>query len=648
MVRFILLGLAAVASSVLGADYSREIAEVESGIRTEAKASWWGFDKEDATKCLQAALDSGVRRLIIDQTGSDWIIQPVFVTRDNQEIVVGENVVLRAKRGEFTGVKDSLLTIGGRKNIVLRGEKGAKLVMNKKDYQDASKYKPAEWRHTINLLSSENVRISDLYIASSGGDGIYIGAHRKYAIPRCKDIVIENVISDDHHRQGISVICVENLLIHKSIFKNTKGAPPQAGIDFEPNNAKQTLINCVVTNCEFSGNAGNGIEHLFSGQNAQTEPFSITYRNCTSYNNNHAAAAVVMRRKKASPLRGNIAFEQCNFLGKVSVVDPGETFGVQLKDCEIKAPEKAEAAIMIGSYFNMESPPLGNVTFERVKVSGAREVLSISHKFGVPMLDSITGSIEFDGKPFDITAFSKEQMAFNARLQQLHTAPIDFEKLSNPPAASQPSAKRNQIRFRGKSAMLLKAARGEKISVELTGVPIGGRQKRSFDVILKKPNGESARIAQLEADRTPMKVEFTADAAGVYQLEADPKRDTVIYNSRHSGQAVYMGKAFQLVSPVGRLYFEVPVGAENFSILIWGGGAGEYIRRVSLRNQKGETVQTLKGFSSLRILTGKRIAGAPAEIWSVDFGGSVEDVGVQFASPLVPLIAMDPALLLRH
>lgn len=34
---------------------------VKSGKRRDANAAWWGFDPEDATENLQAALDSGAR-----------------------------------------------------------------------------------------------------------------------------------------------------------------------------------------------------------------------------------------------------------------------------------------------------------------------------------------------------------------------------------------------------------------------------------------------------------------------------------------------------------------------------------------------------------------------------------------------------------
>ena len=53
---------AAVAQAVPGnAPNPQAVEEVLAGKRTEANAAWWGFDPEDATDYLLAAIDSGVR-----------------------------------------------------------------------------------------------------------------------------------------------------------------------------------------------------------------------------------------------------------------------------------------------------------------------------------------------------------------------------------------------------------------------------------------------------------------------------------------------------------------------------------------------------------------------------------------------------------
>jgi hypothetical protein len=52
------------------------VAQVKSGQRTEANAAWWGFNANDSTECLQAAIDSGARRIVVPYMGAEWIVRP--------------------------------------------------------------------------------------------------------------------------------------------------------------------------------------------------------------------------------------------------------------------------------------------------------------------------------------------------------------------------------------------------------------------------------------------------------------------------------------------------------------------------------------------------------------------------------------------
>ena len=126
----------------------------------------------------------------------------------------------------------------------------------------------------------KNVRIEDLAIRSTGGDGIYLGAD-KLGTP-CEDVTIRRVICDDNNRQGISVISAKNLLIEGCVLSNTKGTPPASGIDFEPNNDRECLVRCVVRDCLFEKNEGNGIELWIGKLTGRSEPISILFENCVS------------------------------------------------------------------------------------------------------------------------------------------------------------------------------------------------------------------------------------------------------------------------------------------------------------------------------------------------------------------------------
>ncbi|MBR0068511.1 MAG: hypothetical protein IJQ00_13015, partial [Kiritimatiellae bacterium] len=75
----ILLSLCALAGAFAASAEARPdlVAQVRAGTCAEARASWWGFDPADATAPLQAALTSGVARLVVDKMPSPWIVTPL-------------------------------------------------------------------------------------------------------------------------------------------------------------------------------------------------------------------------------------------------------------------------------------------------------------------------------------------------------------------------------------------------------------------------------------------------------------------------------------------------------------------------------------------------------------------------------------------
>ena len=96
------------------------IADVHSGKSTVANAAWWGFDPEDATEGLQAASDSGAKRVVVPNMHADWIIQPIQLT-GNQELIFERGTVVTAKRGEYRGRGDSMFTAQNVENLTIRG-----------------------------------------------------------------------------------------------------------------------------------------------------------------------------------------------------------------------------------------------------------------------------------------------------------------------------------------------------------------------------------------------------------------------------------------------------------------------------------------------------------------------------------------------
>lgn len=249
------------------------------------KVSSFGFDAEDSTRFVQAAMDSEHQEIVFDKMPSPWIVTPVK-GRGNKRIVLEEGVEIAAKRGSFTNTGVRLLSFTCCTNIAIVG-RGAKIRMWKEDYSKPP-YVKSEYRHALNFESCSDVTVEGVEIAESGGDGIYLGG--KFA--PCRNVVLRNVVCSGNNRQGLSVISVDGLLVENCVFRDTRGTAPAAGIDFEPNNRRQCAKNVKIRDCAFVGNEGNGIEFALGWFDGGSDPVDIVLENCRSEDNGNAAFKV--------------------------------------------------------------------------------------------------------------------------------------------------------------------------------------------------------------------------------------------------------------------------------------------------------------------------------------------------------------------
>ena len=327
----------------LNAPNPKAVDEVKSGQRAEANAAWWGFNAEDSTEYLQAAIDSGARKLVVPYMGREWIARPLKL-RGNLEVVFEPGVVVLAKKDEFKGKGDSLFSASDASDITLRGY-GAALRMRKKDYQ-TEPYQKAEWRMALDLSGCRRICVEGLSLESSGGDGIYLGATGN--LPYCEDVVIRDVVCHDNHRQGISVIGAVNLLIENCVLSNTDGTAPQAGIDLEPNGPREKLVNVVVRNTRMQNNSGAGILVYLKNLSRESDPVSIRFENC--YVKGGKDAGIALGALKDDGPQGAVEFVNCT-------IEDTQKCGAYVYD---KSPGAAVARFVNCKWKNVATSDPGN------------------------------------------------------------------------------------------------------------------------------------------------------------------------------------------------------------------------------------------------------------------------------------------------
>ncbi|MEB0014189.1 right-handed parallel beta-helix repeat-containing protein [Glaciimonas sp. Gout2] len=205
----------------------------------------------DDTSSIQAAVDQ-----LVGSGGTVLIPDGIYIINAITGIQLKSNITLRMSRNAVLRALPnreahySIINIIGASNVNLIG---GILIGDRDEHLGAV----GEWGMGITLRGVTNVTINGTIVKSAWGDGFYISG-------ASKNVKFCSVIADNNRRQGMSIISVDGMVVRDSIFKNTGGAAPQAGLDLEPNE-KDTVTNVEILNSQFISNIGFGLQFYTQG-----------------------------------------------------------------------------------------------------------------------------------------------------------------------------------------------------------------------------------------------------------------------------------------------------------------------------------------------------------------------------------------------
>ena len=597
------------------------------------KVSDVGYDAGDATAIVQKALDSGAERVVIDAAKGPWTVGPVFA-RSNTTIEFEEGAQLLAKPGEFLPVRSALFNLLSVTNVTLRGL-GAGAVIRMR-YDDYSKppYASAEWRHAVNVMSSKNVRIENLTLADSGGDGIYLGVNRR-GHPN-EDVVIRKCVCDHNNRQGISVISARRLLIEDTVMKNTRGKPPQAGIDFEPNSADEVLEDCVVRNCLSENNKGNGYEFLLSTLKAMSRPVSVTVENCIAHGNASSVSFGAGNDRADDFVKGKVQFVNCKFrnasvAGIYVFSKPADSVRLQFDACEISGCKAGwmGADVQLRN-MGLWQPYVGGIAFNDLKIVQT----SLNHpwfgyheqSFSSVSAGGYSGSVtlsDMKGAHRRIVTLDEKWAAENlpvARPLAMRELPLP----KRPPAVETFDALSGRmssypaLRAMQKTEYAFYAARPGTVRFRATCIGRGGKgadtdQKRELEV--------EEMFGRFKARTLPDPASgehvFSVPQAGLYRLKAGAYRYMLQVDAANVPLAINVWGRLQMMQDDlnGFSLYVRPCGGRAFAFLSCGYGAAG-CHAVQLLSPDGKTVAEAPYVHSWNALE-TSAANAAAGLWEV-------------------------------
>ncbi len=594
---------------------------VAAGKLRVAKASWWGFDPEDSTRALQAAIDSGARKVIVENLGQPWVVDRITLA-SNQEIFFERGVEVLAKKGSFRGTNDALFRANQKENLTLRGD-GATLRMRRFDYAGPG-YEKAEWRHCLSLLSCRNVRVYGLTLAESGGDGIYLGTGQA-GVPN-KNIHIKDVVCDRNYRQGISVINAENLLIENCLLQLTDGTAPRAGIDFEPNLTNERLVNCVMRNCTTRWNGGCGYAIYIPTLDASSLPVSLRFENCRSLGDRGSAVAIYTGNSPAAAVKGSIVFEDCTFEGSgqpgiVVANKPVNGCRLRFDRCVLRDVAQAmpEHSPIVLQAHDSASEPVGGITFSdcRVREATERRLLSYSDLAGGAGVAELSGRLIVErGAKRTVVRLTEQRLAEWIPAARMKVIPrLGLEGVALQPLAAAKAADYSLagIRLRQRAHLVLFARQGEMVRLTLSYRQVAHYSGRALPLVITGPSGGEVTRAEVPFQQQS-EVTFTAPETGVYQVAVDPGANYLqVDRSSHPLCLSAAERPVRLYSSPVELFFWVPPGTREFGVRVCGEGLSEAVK-ATLLDPQGKVVGEVDNQLALHQFVATPVSEA-GEVW---------------------------------
>ena len=199
-----------------------------------------------------------------------------------------------------------------------------------------------------------------------------------------------NVKADNNRRQGLSIVSGKNIEVASSVFSNSTGTAPNAGIDIEPNYPDEFLEGIRITNTTTKNNAGAGIVILIDDFKGTNRVVDITI---TNHNDDGSVYGAYVSRATGA-IAGTITFQNpvwknnrangfcaSNYSSNACTIQVNEPTVI---DCNVAGSTHAvfgSAMLVYREASAVGDANVGNVHIIRPKVYDTRSVRKIVSAF---------------------------------------------------------------------------------------------------------------------------------------------------------------------------------------------------------------------------------------------------------------------------
>lgn len=601
--------LLAMASASMADPRPDLVAKVKAGKLKEARVSWWGFDPNDSTSFLQAAINSRVPRLIVDALPNTWYATPLRCV-SNQEIVFEKGARLAAKRNAFQNKGDTLLTLSLVTNVTLRGP-GAEIRMFRDDYA-AAPYDlgTVGFRNTISIFGCANVTIDGLSLTQSGGTAVHIDCARgKYSLPST-NIRITGCAISKSCRRGVFVAGCDGVTLENVSIAETSGYWPNSGIGIASEGGPHLLRNVTFKNCRVSSCSGYGIDAFLGGVRKQDAPaVDVSFAGCSFKD-----CDIGLSYNGTSPCppypRGTVAFTDSVFertrrhaikITQKPLDSVKMTFtNCQLDGCCVNSPTLPDIDLFSGNDFD---PPVDGIAFVNLAINhyaAKRDWISRpSGNWAATDVKAISGKVrvQTQNSKKDTTLDSFWRKAtFLPRAHEATPPRIAFRpanmNVSVTDTAKGETVALAPLKAKGNVRYAFYAEKARTVHFRARYLPIN-KQRGSSPIVIR-PYGEEKVVSQAflpdfhekgASDRT---LSFSVPAAGFYSMDVRPGHNAFMLTATDVPVALDVSERAQVCQGSECTLYFTPARGRPFAVFTCGAAAFDVIQQNGTSALKGE------------------------------------------------------------
>lgn len=202
----------------------------------------------DDTAAIQSAINQ-----VAGTGGTVFVPAGTYMINALTSVNLGSNMTLRLDAGaELQAIANNATTytvvaIYDKSNVnivggTVSGERNAHIGTS------------GQWGMGIKINGGTNIVVENTTVRNAWGDGLYVGFGT--VSTTSTNVSLCSVKASNNRRQGLAIITVNGLLVQNSIFENSNGTAPSAGINFAPSRA---ISNVIIKNSQIVSNQGLAI-----------------------------------------------------------------------------------------------------------------------------------------------------------------------------------------------------------------------------------------------------------------------------------------------------------------------------------------------------------------------------------------------------